>query len=303
MYVDVRRRLVFLDKSISTLNISSPMQYDVATGEMKPVIGALPDDVVTHITDDATRLALHSAKWLRAYGKNRVRLTFLKGGAPTLQTDKFMFFWTRFDPSGNYALVSGDGRKRPFLIEVNTGVVGAQLRQNFDARSGDIDPLDGRLWVPDGRANNLLSVDCRTGEIKKVEVPLAGMVTRVRFAHDGTSLFVAGSHYDILCCDRDGSMIWSTSLADYAKKNAPSTILSNESGTHICASLWESKRSEWGEDIIISAKDGRVEKTILSHKGPPARLAKDWFGDRLLTYAGEIIDFYSGEMIGRVNSP
>lgn len=195
MYVDARRRLVFFDKSISALNIPSLMQYDVATGEMKPVMGAQPDDVVTHATDDGTRLALHSAKWLRAYGKNRVRLTFLKDGAPTLQTDKFMFFWARFDPSGNHALVSGDGRKRPFVIEVNTAVVGPELRQNFDARSGGIDPLDGRLWVPDGRANNLLSVDCRTGEIKKVKVPLAGMVTRVRFARDGASLFVTGSTY------------------------------------------------------------------------------------------------------------
>lgn len=107
---------------------------------------------------------------------------------------------------------------------------------------------------------------------------------------------------DVLHCDRDGSTIWSTNLAEYAKIGPVATILSNEFGTHIRASLWESKRSEWGEDIIISAKDGRVEKTIPSHKGPPARLATDWFGDRLLTHAGEIIDFFSGEMIGNVKS-
>jgi hypothetical protein len=301
MYVDVRRRFVFFDKSISALNIPGLVQYDVLTRELKPVKGSEADDVVTHVTDDGIGLALESANWLIARGKNRKRLTFLKDGARTLQTDKFMFFWTRFDPSGSYALVSGDGRKRPFVIDVNTGDVSVQIKQNCEARRGAIDPLDGRLWVPDGRINNLLSVDCRTGEIRKVSVPLSGMVTHARFAHDGASLFVIGSNSDVLCCDRHGSMIWSTSLAEYSEK-PPALILSNESGTHICAALWQSKRSEWGEDVIIAANDGHVEKTIVRHKGPPARLATDWFGDHLLTYAGEIIDIFSGKMIGSVNS-
>jgi hypothetical protein len=84
------------------------------------------------------------------------------------------------------------------------------------------------------------------------------------------------------------------SLAEYGEKT-PAFILSNESGTQLCATLWSSRRSAWGEDVIISAKEGHVEKTIVRRKGPPARLATDWFGDHLLTHSGEIIDFYSGK--------
>jgi hypothetical protein len=302
MYVDVRRRLVFFDKSIRALNIPCLVQHDFATGVLHPVKGAEVDDVVTHATNDGRGLALSSAEWLRVRGKNRHRLTFLRDGGQTYRTDKFMFFWARFDPSGNYALVSGDAaRRRPFVIEVNTGDVREQIAQNLDARSGDIDPLDGRLWAPDGRTDNfLLSVDCRTGDIKKIRIPLGGRAARVRFAHDGASLFVIGSNNVIMCCDRDGSIIWSTNFAEYGE-NIPAFVLSNESGSHLCAPLWKSRRSAWGEDIIISADKGHVEKTIVRHGGPPARLATDWFGDHLLTYSGEIIDFFTGKVIGSVN--
>jgi hypothetical protein len=217
MYVDVRRRLVFFDKSISALDL---VQYDVATGELKPVKGAQVDDVVTHVTNDGNRLALSSTKWLRVRGKNRHRLIFLKDGGPTYQTDKFMFFWARFDPSGNYALLSGDGdaTRRPFVIEVNTGDVREQIGRNLDASFGDIDPLDGRLWAPDGGTDDfLLSVGCCTGNIKKIRIPLGGRATRVRFAHDGASLFVIGSNNVISCCDRDGSIVWSTNLTEYGE--------------------------------------------------------------------------------------
>jgi hypothetical protein len=301
MYVDVRRRLVFFDKSISALNLPCLVQYDVATGELTSVQGPQADDIVSHVTNDGHGLALSSAKWLTVRGANRNRLTFLKDGVRTYQTDKFIVFWTRFDPSGNYALVSGQPNHRPFVIEVNSGDVSEQIGRHLDARFGDIDPLDGRLWAPDGRADNvLLSVDCRTGEIKKVGIPLAGRAVRLRFAHDGACLFVTGSNNVIICCDRDGSMIWSTSLAEYGERT-PSLVLSNESGSHLCATLVASKRSEWGEDIIISADRGSIEKAIVRHRGPPARLATDWFGDHLLTYTGEIIDFFSGEVVGNVN--
>ena len=64
---------------------------------------------------------------------------------------------------------------------------------------------------------------------------------------------------------------------------------------------WEHDRA-WGEDIIVSADKGRVEKTLVRHQGPPARLAADWFGDHLLTYTGEIVDFFDGKVVGNVNS-
>jgi hypothetical protein len=108
MYVDVRRRLVFFDASVVATSAGCLVQYDVATGELEPVKGAEADDVVSHVTNDGHRLALNSAKWLMAYGKNRVRLTFLRDGIRTYQTDKFMFFWLRFDPTGTCALISGN---------------------------------------------------------------------------------------------------------------------------------------------------------------------------------------------------
>jgi hypothetical protein len=52
------------------------------------------------------------------------------------------------------------------------------------------------------------------------------------------------------------------------------------------------------EDMIISVDKGEVEKAIVRHRGPPARLASDWFGDRLLTHSGEVVDFFSGEVLG-----
>jgi hypothetical protein len=59
------------------------------------------------------------------------------------------------------------------MIDVETGEVSGPLSRNFDARAGDIDPLDGKLWAPDGRSENfLLSVDCHTGAIKKIRKPL-----------------------------------------------------------------------------------------------------------------------------------
>jgi hypothetical protein len=302
MYVDVRRRLVFFDASVVAAGVAGLVQYDVATGKLEPVKGASADDVVMHATGDGRRLALKSAKWLMAYGKNRVRLTFLKDGTQTYQTDKFMFFWARLDPTGKYALVSGNASRRPsgrpFVIDLDTGEVGRPISGNLDARAGDIDPLDGKVWAPDGRyENSVLSVDCRNGEIKKVRIPIGGTAIRLRFSHDGASLFVTGSNSTVIRCDRDGSPIWSAGLAEYGDI-ALTDILLNESCSHLCVPLASSKRSQWGEDMIISVDKGEVEKTIVRHRGPPARLATDWFGDRLLTHSGEIIDFFSGEVLG-----
>lgn len=97
MYVDVRRRLAFFDQSIVTASVAGLVQYDVATGALEPVKGAQADDVVAHAASDGRRLALNSAKWVMAHGKNRARLTFLKDGVQTHKTDKFMFFWARLD--------------------------------------------------------------------------------------------------------------------------------------------------------------------------------------------------------------
>lgn len=140
---------------------------------------------------------------------------------------------------------------------------------------------------------------CGNGEIKKVRIQSEGSVRYLRFSHDGASLFVANSK-TISRCARDGSVIWSTSLAEYGAL-AVTRILSNESGSHVCVPLSATKRAEWGEDIIISVDKGKIEKTIVRHRGPPARLATDWFGDRLLTHTGEIVDFFSGEVVGNVN--
>jgi hypothetical protein len=188
------------------------------------------------------------------------------------------------------------------MIDVETGEVSGPLSRNFDARAGDIDPLDGKLWAPDGRSENfLLSVDCHTGAIKKIRITATtGRVVRLRFSRDGDSLFATGSNGTVVCCDRDGSAIWSTSLAEYGQ-SAQTQLLLNELGSHLCVPLASSKQSQWGEDIIISADKGRVEKTIVRHRGPPARLATDWFGDHLLTYTGEIIDFFDGKVVGNVN--
>jgi len=307
MYVDVRRRLVFLDRSVVATSAASLVRYDVATGELAPVKGAATDDVVAHATSDGLGLALKSAQWVMARGKNRVRLTFLRDGVRTYQTDKFMLFWVRFDPTGTCALISGNASRRPsgrpFVIDVKTGEVSGPISRHFDARGGDIDPRDGKLWAPDGRSEDaLLSVDCHTGEIKKIRInATTGRVMRVRFSHDGNSLFATGSNGTVTRCDRDGAAIWSTSLAEYGL-NALTDLLLNESGSHLCVPLASSKRSRWGEDIIMSADKGQVEKTIVRHQGPPARLAADWFGDHLLTYSGEIIDFFDGKVVGNVNS-
>ena len=301
MYVDVRRRLVFLDNSNNALNVAGPVQYDTATGELRAVKGALADDLVSHVTNDGHGIALSSAKWLMVRGHNRNRLTFLRDDVQTYQTDKFMFFWTRFDPTGQYALISGTPAHRPLVIEVNTGEVSEPIAHYLDARVGDIDPLDGKLWAPDGRYDHsVLSADCRTGEIRRVKIPAIGRVTRVRFAHDGASMFVIGSNNVVMRCDRDGSAIWSMSVAEYGERPLGGILL-NESGSHLCVTLAASKQSKWGEDIIISTDRGHLEKTIVRHQGPPARLATDWFGDRLLTHTGEIIDFFSGEVVGNVN--
>ena len=46
---------------------------------------------------------------------------------------------------------------------------------------------------------------------------------------------------------------------------------------------------------------GRVEASIVQHQGPPARVAADWLGDRVLTCAGEILNSLSGRMVGKLS--
>ena len=79
------------------------------------------------------------------------------------------------------------------------------------------------------------------------------------------------------------------------------TILFNESGSHLCLPISATQRSGWGEDLIIAADSGRVETAVVRQKGPPARLAADWFGDHLLTHRAEVVDFFTGAVVDRLD--
>ncbi|MCE6982855.1 WD40 repeat domain-containing protein, partial [Pseudomonas frederiksbergensis] len=57
------------------------------------------------------------------------------------------------------------------------------------------------------------------------------------------------------------------------------------------------QHSNWGEDVIIATASGQTETTVVRQKGPPGRLAADWFGDRLLTHRLEVVDFFTGDVV------
>ncbi|WP_301838530.1 hypothetical protein [Burkholderia cepacia] len=118
---------------------------------------------------------------------------------------------------------------------------------------------------------------------------------RLRFARDGSVMFVASDTNQLLCCDRNGSVVWSRDIGEFGEIRS-ANILFNESGSHLCLPLPETARCNWGEDLVIDAHTGAVEHAIQRHRGPPAGLAADWFGDRLLTHGGEIVDFYTGKV-------
>lgn len=297
MYVDVPRRLVFFDKS-DTAKVPCLTQYHPDTGALTQPLGAQPDDRVWDVARDGRRMALQGADWQVVRGASRSRLSFLEDGAALHETQQFLSFWCRFDPSGRYALTSTfNGKKRPVVIDLDNGTCSEPIARDVDARYGCIDPLQGRLWVPDERTrNSLLAVDCASGEIDKLTLALEAKSKSLRFSRDGQSLFVTTDSNRLLCCDRTGATLWSRDLGEYGQLGS-GTILFNESGSHLCVPISSTPHSRWGEDIIIAADSGRIENTFVRQKGPPARLAADWFGDHLLTHLAEVVDFFTGDMV------
>lgn len=301
MYVDVRRDLVFFDRSDGGLNVSSLTRYDPLTGRSRPVEGAQPDDVVCDVSRGDGRVALRSAEWVTVRGASRSRITFLTEGAPPRTTDRILSHWSVFDPSGRYALTGIlNGKGRPVVMDASTCGIVATMARQVDARFGAVDPVDGRLWVPDARAKNaLLSVDCATGDMVRVEVPVGAGVQRVQFTQDGSSLLVVSQAGALSRHARDGSVIWTVDVSGIGRIGA-GDVFPNQAGSHLLLSLPESRNSEWGEDIVVGHGDGRIEASIPRRRGPPARLAAAWFGDRVLTHAGEVVDFFSGTVTGKL---
>lgn len=300
MYVNVRRRHAFFGNQLGQI-CHGLVRYDFETTRLVPLPGGYPDAMVEDVSRDGSRLLLLSSNWITVRSAHRNRISVVQNGAPIRETDRFMSSWCRFDPSGCYALVST--KKRPVVVEVDSGEFSDPIARHVDARYGDIDPLDGRLWACDERSKDtILSVDCRTGDIAKIKVRLGAQASMLRFAADGSCIFIAGRNGVLICTDRDGSTLWSQDFSDYGEVRG-GRIRLNESGSHLCLPISETKQSEWGEDLIISTKSGRIESSIIRHRGPPARLWADWLGDCALTYAGEIVNFFTGQIVDKLALP
>ncbi|MCE5984866.1 YncE family protein [Pseudomonas sp. LF19] len=297
MYIDVPRRLVFFDKSDS-IRPACLTQYDPDTGALTHPVGTQADDRVCDISHDGRRMALQGTDWRVVRGASRSRLSFLEDRTALHETDRFLAYWSHLDPNGRYALVGvGNDKKRPVVIDLDSGECSEPIARNVDARFGCIDPVQGKLWAPDERASNsVLTVDCASGEINKITLALDAKVRSLRFSRDGQYLFVTGENNRLLCCDRNGATLWSRDIGEYGQVGA-GTILFNESATHLCLPISATQRSNWGEDIILAADSGQIETTVVRHKGPPGRLAADWFGDQLLTHRLEVVDFFSGAVV------
>jgi hypothetical protein len=303
MYVNVRRRQAFFGNQRGSI-CHGLMRYDFEAGRLVPLAGGHPDDMVEDVSRDGSRLLLLSSNWITVRGVHRNRISVVQNGAPIRETNRFMSWWCRFDPSGLYALVNTYTiTTRPVVVEVDSGEFSDPIARDVDARDGDVDPVDGRLWAGDDRSKDtILSVDCRTGDIAKIKVRLGAQVATLRFAADGSCLFVAGRNGVLNCSDRDGSTLWSLDFSDYGEIRGQRMLL-NESGSHLCLPIPATKQCEWGEDLIISTKNGRIERSIIRHRGPPARLWTDWVGDCALTYTGEIVNFFTGEVIDELTLP
>lgn len=301
MYVNIRRGLAFFDRSDRVLGSPSLTRYDTRTGFLHPVEGARHDDVVCDVSQDGKRLILRSAERLTVRGHNRSRITVLADGMPPRMTDRVFSHWSVLDPDGRYALVGTlNATARPLVMDTATCDPVATARPGIDARFGELDPVEGRLWVPHTRFDStVLSVDCATGSTNKVRLPAGNRIMRIRFARDGSSLLAVGEKGTLSRHRRDGSVVWLIDVSGIGRVGAGDLFL-NETGSHLLLSLPESKNSEWGEDVIVGTDRGHVEQTIPKHRGPPARLAADWFGDHLLTHAGEIVDFFSGRVVEKL---
>ncbi|MFK3647571.1 YncE family protein [Lysobacter enzymogenes] len=302
MYVDIRRGLVFFDRSDRVLGAPPLRRYDPGDGRLYAVPGASDDDVVCDVSRDG-RLALRSAEWLAVRGANRSRLGFVSAGQAPSVSERLLSHWSVFDPSGQRALVGTlNGKARPVTMDTATCEVLATMAREVDARNGEIDPDDGRLWVPDPRkADAVLRVDCADASAERVALAVGGAVVRVRFARDGASLLVVGERGTLSRHARDGTTLWSLDFSAIGDTGAGHLFL-NQAGTHALLSLPASKRSGWGEDLVVELERGRIEANLLRQPGPPARLAADWFGDRVLSHAGEILDFFSGNIVAELGT-
>ncbi|MGR3897055.1 YncE family protein [Pseudomonas sp. 1176_21] len=297
MYIDVPRRLVFFDKD-DTVRPPCLVQYHPDTGTLSRPTFAQPDDSVWDIARDQRRIALSGVKWLVVRGASRSRLNLVHDGAPLHATQNLLSYWARFDPSARYALVSvANGKKRPVIIDLDSGEHSDPVERDVDARFGSIDPLQGRLWAPDERARNgVLTVDCASGEVGRVSVPLEAKVRSLRFSRDGQYLFVTGENNRLLCCDREGATVWTRDVSAYGHVGS-GRILFNESGSHLCLPTSPTDSSTLAGNLIIATATGHTETTIM----PKARLAADWFGDHVLSHRGEVVDFFTGAIVAKLD--
>ena len=301
MHVDIRRGLAFFDQSDRVLGRPSLTRFDARTGLLHPVEGARDDDVVCDVSRDGRRLLLRSAASHVVRGRSRSRITVLADGVPACATERMNSHWSVFDPAGRFALVGTlTMMGGSIVMDAATCAPVTTKRAGVDARFGGIDPIEGRLWVPHTHLKDtVLSVDCATGSVAKVRLAAGSRIVRVRFAHDGASLLAVGEKGTLSRHGRDGSLIWSVDVSELGSVGAGDLFL-NEDGSHVLLSLLSSKNSESGEDLVVGMARGTVERTILRHRGPPARLMADWFGNHVLTYAGEIVDFFTGRFVDRL---
>ena len=301
MHVDIRRGLAFFDQSDRVLGRPSLTRFDARTGLLQPVEGARDDDVVCDVSRDGKHLLLRSAERLVVRGRDRSRITILTKGAPACTTERINSHWSVLAPMGRFALVGTlNANGRSIVMETATCEPVALARVGIDARFGEVDPLDGRLWAPHTHLKGtVLSVDCATGDTGKTRFATGSVIVRVRFAPDGASLLAVGEKGTLSRHGRDESLIWSIDISGIGPVGAGDLFL-NQAGSHVLFSLMESRNSEWGEDLIVSMARGTIEETILRRRGPPSRLMADWFGDHALTYAGEIIDFFTGRVVGKL---
>lgn len=184
MYVDIRRDLAFFDRSDRVLGRPSLTRFNARTGLLHPVEGARDDDVVCDISRDGKRLLLRSAEWLIVRNRNRSRITVLTEGVPACMTERIWSHWSIFEPAGRFALV-GTLNLTGGSIVLNTATAAAvaSARAGIDARFGEVDPIDGRLWVPHTHLKGtLLSVDCSTGSTAKARLAGGSRIVRLRFA-------------------------------------------------------------------------------------------------------------------------
>lgn len=295
-------------------------RFDGGSGSLRPVEGARDDDVVCDVSRDGTRLLLRSADPVVVRGHSRSRISVVAEGVAGCATERMHSVWGVFEPGGRLALVgSVNAAGRPVVMDAATCEAVGLGRVGVDARFGEVDPLEGGLWVPDRGEGAVVCVDCATGgttrvklgrvKLGGVKLGVGGVIVRVRFARDGGSLLVVGRRGELgeggtlSRHRRDGSVMWVVDVSDVAGAGGgvgAGDIFLNGNGSHVLFSFISSRNSEWGEDLVFGMASGALEGRRVRHRGPPARLMADWFGDHVLTYAGEVVEFFTGRVVGRL---